>query len=202
LRNKIVIFENIRCGYTFVDGFTYGWRKANVYLSKTITFTRTNALQDFSLKICFNIYFQIKNYFEWGHACTHSKIIKTLMPLLLELKIREWAKYSQMSTVFVSFLKRDRGLPDFKRAHKNYFSWAFLFFWPLLTLFAGAIMDATVTLVNKKKHFLFVKKFKLDWNIMLINHYSFTSRISFGLNIFIGVFFLHRHFKKDFNNAF
>jgi hypothetical protein len=94
-----------------------------------------------------------------------------------------------MSTVFVSFLKRDRGLPDFKRAHKNYFSWAFLFFWPLLTLFAGAIMDATVTLVNKKKHFLFVKKFKLDWNIMLINHYSFTSGISFGRNIFIGVFF-------------
>ena len=94
------------------------------------------------------------------------------MPLLLEVKIREWAKYSQMSTVFVSFWKRDRGLPDFKRAHKNYFSWAFLFFWPLLTLFAGAILDATITLVNKKKHCLLVKKFKLDWNIMLINHYS------------------------------
>jgi hypothetical protein len=77
-----------------------------------------------------------------------------------------------MSTVFVSFWKRDRGLPDFKRAHKNYFSWAFLFFWPLLTLFAGAILDATITLVNKKKHCLLVKKFKLDWNIMLINHYS------------------------------
>ena len=36
------------------------------------------------------------------------------MPLLLELKIREWAKYSQMSTVFVSFWKRDNCLPDFK----------------------------------------------------------------------------------------
>jgi hypothetical protein len=68
-----------------------------------------------------------------------------------------------MSTVFVSFWKRDRGLPDFKRAHKKYFSWAFLFFWPLLTLFAGAIMDATITLVNKKKNYLLVKKFKLDW---------------------------------------
>ena len=44
------------------------------------------------------------------------------MPLLLEVKIREWAKYSQMSTVFVSFWKRDRGLPDFKCAHKNYYS--------------------------------------------------------------------------------
>jgi hypothetical protein len=87
-----------------------------------------------------------------------------------------------MSTVFVSFWKRDRGLPDFKCAHKNYFSWAFLFFWPLLTLFAGAIMNATITLVNKKKHYLLVQKFKLDWNIMLINHYSFTSGISFGLN--------------------
>ena len=44
------------------------------------------------------------------------------MPLLLEVKIREWAKYSQMSTVFVSFWKRDRGQPYIKRAHKNYFS--------------------------------------------------------------------------------
>ena len=44
------------------------------------------------------------------------------MPLLSEGKIREWAKYSQMRRVFVSFWKRDRGLPDFKCAHKNYFS--------------------------------------------------------------------------------
>jgi len=50
------------------------------------------------------------------------------MPLLLEVKIREWAKNSKMSSVFVTFWKRDRGLPTFSVLTKIIFHEPFYFF--------------------------------------------------------------------------